>query len=56
VDEGRTWHTVGVGLVEPGVTIDPDLLSGQSSVLVRVTASTGMRARSTTTRLAVEDL
>jgi hypothetical protein len=55
LDDGRSWRTVGVGLVTPETTLDPQLLAGKDTVRVRVTATNGFRTRATTETLSVKD-
>ena len=55
-DDGQSWRTVGVGLAVPEATLDPHLLEGRDTVQVRVTATNGFRASTTTETLAVKDL
>jgi hypothetical protein len=55
-DGGLSWRTIGVGLVTPEVTIDPQLLVGQDTVQVRVTATNGFTTKTTTQTLTVKDL
>lgn len=55
-DGGRSWRTIGVGLVTPEVTIDPHLLEGKDIIQVRVTATNGFKTKTTTEKLAVKDL
>jgi hypothetical protein len=47
-DRGRTWRTLAVGLREPRVSIHPDNLPADGSVLFRVIATDGLRASETT--------
>lgn len=55
-DDGRSWRAIGVGLVNPEVTIDPHLLTGTDTIQVRVTATNGFKTKTTTQTLAVQDL
>lgn len=55
-DGGQSWATIGVGLKQPQAHIDRTLLEGAQQVQVRVTATDGFRATSTTKTLRAEDL
>jgi hypothetical protein len=55
-DDGQTWRTVGVGLVDPETTLDPHLFAGKDSIQVRVTATNGFKTKTTTQTLDVKDL
>jgi hypothetical protein len=55
-DGGLSWRTIGVGLLTPEVTIDPHLLAGKDTIEVRVTATNGFKAKTTTRTLAIKDL
>jgi hypothetical protein len=55
-DGGESWRTIGVGLVTPEVTIDPQLLAGKDMIQVRVTATNGFKRKTATQTLDVENL
>lgn len=55
-DDGRSWRTIGVGLVNPEVTIDPQLLTDTDTIQVRVTATNGFKVKTSTQTLEVKDL
>ncbi len=55
-DDGGTWQTVGLGLREPRVTIDRQLLAEATVVKLRVIAHDGFRAATSERTLRAEDL
>ncbi len=55
VDDGGSWRTIGVGLAQPEVSIDPRLLAGARDIRVRVTATNGFRSKSTTRNFVAAD-
>ena len=55
-DGGATWRTVGFGLAQPQVTIDPALLAGAETVQVKVTTTDGFTSESSIITLEVRDI
>jgi len=55
-NDGHSWTTIGVGLHQPETQIDRTLLEGVQTVQVRVTATDGFRAETTTKTFRAEDL
>jgi hypothetical protein len=55
-DDGQTWTTIGMGLRQPQVTVDRNLLHGATEVKVRVSSTNGFQTESTTKTIPVEDL
>lgn len=55
-DDGHSWTTIGVGLHQPKAQIDRTLLEGVQEVQVRITATDGFRAETTTKTFQAGDL
>ncbi|HMD62067.1 MAG TPA: hypothetical protein VKG78_11575 [Opitutaceae bacterium] len=55
-DDRRTWRTIGLGLRQPRVTIDRNLLRGADRLSVRVTSTDGVHSASQERSFRARDL